>query len=309
MKIVIIGAGAMGSVFGAKISEVADTLLINPENPHTDAVIKNSLIIEDPEGIKKKFKVKLICDYKTVTDKFDAAIILTKSYKTKEASYAAKKLLKNNGIALTLQNGIGNIEIISSIIGEDKTVAGVTAHGATLVSAGYVRHAGVGDTYLAKKPNKKNLIENLIQIFEKAGIKVLISDNINSIIWGKLIINVGINAIAAILKTKNGIIGDMPESFKIVKNAAEEAVEIAKAIKITLPFDDPIKQVKTVCQKTANNRASMLQDITNRKKTEIEFINGAIVDYGKKLNIQTPYNKILTEIIQASEAAYNNKKT
>ncbi len=307
MKIVIIGAGAMGSVFGAKISEAADALLINPANNHTDKIIENNLILEDPKGIKKKIKVNLICDYKTVTDKFDAAIIFTKSYKTKEASYAAKHLLKDDGVALTLQNGIGNFEIISSIIGEDKTVAGVTAHGATLVSAGYVRHAGIGDTYIANKPNKKHIIESLTRIFEKAGIKILISDNINSIIWGKLIINVGINAVAAILKTRNGIIGTTPQAFKIVRSAAEEAVTIAKAMQINLPFADPLKQVKTVCQKTANNKASMFQDITNRKKTEIEFINGAIVKLGKKLNIPTPYNQILTEIVQAFEAAYNKK--
>ncbi|MBW1615566.1 MAG: 2-dehydropantoate 2-reductase [Deltaproteobacteria bacterium] len=307
MKIVIIGAGAMGSVFGAKMSEAADILLINPTNNHTNEVIKNNLILEDPKGVKKKFKVKLLSDYKTVTDKFDAAIIFTKSYKTKEASYAAKKLLKKEGVALTLQNGIGNFEIISSIVGEERTVAGVTAHGATLVSAGYVRHAGVGDTYLANKPNKKKIIENLTEIFEKAGIKILMSDNINSIIWGKLIINVGINAVAAILKTKNGVIGAVPQSFKIVRNAAEEAVKIANALKITLPFDEPLKQVKTVCKKTANNKASMLQDITNQKKTEIEFINGAIVDLGKKLNIPTPYNQILTEIVQAFEETYNKE--
>jgi len=306
LKIVIIGAGAMGSVFGAKLSEAADTILINTTNSHTDAVIKNGFILlENPEGFKKKIEVKLVTDYKTITDKFDVAIIFTKSYKTKAASYTAKALLKEDGIVLTLQNGIGNFEIISNIIGEDKTTVGVTSHGATLVSPGYVRHAGIGDTYIAEKPNKKELVNNLIKVFEKADITVSISENINSIIWGKLIINAGINAIAGILKVPNGIIGANPESSKIMQNTVAEAVKVADALGINLPFKNPFEQVKKVCIHTANNRASMFQDIIKLKKTEIKFINGAIVNYGEKFKIPTPYNRILTEIIEALEAVYD----
>ncbi len=307
MKIVIIGTGAMGSVFGTILSKSSDIVLINTPNEHTKAIAKDGLVILNPDDSESFYEPSLHTDYKTITDKFDIAIIFTKSYDTKQAAFSAKALLNDNGIALTMQNGIGNFEIIAEILGYDRALAGTTSHGATMVSPGIVRHAGIGDTYIAAKKEKNQLVKKLCNVFESAGIKTNISENITELIWGKLIINCGINALTAILKVPNGILGITKETKQIMEKTVKEAVAVGTKLGVKFPFENPFDQVLKVCENTAKNRASMLQDILRGKKTEIEAINGAIAKYGKKLNMETPYNNIIAEIIRSLESTSNSR--
>jgi 2-dehydropantoate 2-reductase len=151
-------------------------------------------------------------------------------------------------------------------------------------------------------PSKKSLIDKIVNIFNRAGIETSLSDNMNSLIWGKLIINVGINALTAICRVPNGVIGKTSECFDIMKEAVSEAVTVADALGVMLPYDDPVAQVKKVCEATATNQASMLQDILRGTRTEIEAINGAIVKRADTLGISTPMNLFLFRIIKAIEA-------
>jgi len=305
MKIAIIGAGAMGSIFGAMLSKVSDVVLINPDNKHVFAITEKGLLIENADSILSSYRLKVYTDYKKVEDRFNLAIIFTKAYSTKKASLAAKYILTKEGIALTMQNGIGNFEVIADIVSKNRVVAGTTSHGATLVKPGHVRHAGTGPTYIADNLIYKEMVEKIAKIFNMAGIKTSISKNMESLIWGKLVINVGINALTAILKVPNGILGITKECEKIMKRAVLEAVEVASALEIKLPFDNPFEQVKKVCANTANNRASMLQDTMRGSRTEIGVINRAIVEKGEKLGILTPYNEFLSEVIEALESTYD----
>ena len=126
----------------------------------------------------------------------------------------------------------------------------------------------------------------------------------DDLIWGKLIINVGINALAAITGLKNGRLPEYEGSLSIMKNAVEEAVSVSKAKNIKLPYNDPFEKVLEVCRNTSGNIASMLQDVLNRKVTEIDFINGAICREGENLGISTPVNQTLTSLISAIQSGY-----
>jgi 2-dehydropantoate 2-reductase len=305
LKIGIIGAGAMGSVFGSMLSSVSDVFLVNPDNEHVREISGKGIIIEKIDKTKSHYMITVYKDYKKAPTSADIAIIFTKSYDTEKAATSAAHIIKKDGIILTLQNGIGNLEIIEKIAGKNKTVLGVTSHGAAKIKSGYVCHAGYGDTFIADNKACSYKVKKTAEIFNKAGIKTFISENLDSIIWGKLIVNAGINALSAILRLKNGILGESFECENIMKNAAVEAANVAQALNITLPFDDPLKQVKKVCTATYNNRASMLQDIISSKKTEIDAINYAIVKKGEKIGIPTPYNRFLSELIKAIEKNYD----
>jgi len=126
-------------------------------------------------------------------------------------------------------------------------------------------------------------------------------------LWDKLIINVGINALTAITRMKNGEILKIPETRNIMIEAVKEAVNIAKALNIKLEIKDHVRKTIEVAEATANNKSSMLQDIERRKKTEIDYINGAIVKLGKKLGIKTPVNKTLTALVKAIESKFQSK--
>lgn len=302
MKIAIIGMGAMGSLFSALLSPVSDVCLIGNFEKHAQAINQDGLTVEKTDGTSKKYHFRATADTSNPDTEFDLAIIFTKSHQTEKASYRAKPLLSQKGLALTLQNGLGNLDIIADIVGKDRAVAGVTSHGATLTGPGHVRHAGQGPTHMASSPHNARFLEQVAEIFKSAGIDVSLSENLDSLIWGKLVINVGINALTAILRVTNGVLGVTPECEKIMAGAVSEAVAVSKALGIELPYDDPLEQVKKVCSNTSGNRASMLQDILRGARTEVSVINRAIVKKGEELGIPTSYNVFLSEIIEALEA-------
>jgi len=130
-------------------------------------------------------------------------------------------------------------------------------------------------------------------------------ENIDAVIWGKLIINVGINGLTAITRLKNGRLPEVPGTFQVMKEAVAEAERVATAMGIQLPYPDPVEKVLDVCRATAGNVASMLQDILNRRKTEVEYINGAIVKQGKATGVPTPVNKTITSLVETLQETFD----
>jgi 2-dehydropantoate 2-reductase len=219
-------------------------------------------------------------------------------------------LIAENTSVLTLQNGVGNIEIISDIVGPERVIAGVSNHGATLLGTGYIRHAGRGETVIGRIDGKlTTTLRTIREVFNKARLETKISKDIKGLIWSKLIINVGINALASILRLNNGRLIEFEGTRKILKAAVTEAVKVAKRKRIRLIYDDPIAKVETVCEATATNICSMLQDIKKEKKTEIDFINGVIVRQAESLNIPVPVNTVLTDLIKTIETTYKIRLT
>ena len=208
---------------------------------------------------------------------------------------------------MTLQNGVGNIETLEKVFDKGKVLGGVTAEGATLLSPGRIRHAGEGDTVIGPKGDSRGPVEKIAAAFNQAGFKTRSEDNVDALIWGKLIVNAGINALTAITRLKNGRLPEMDSTRTIMVSAVQEGAEVARAKNIHLPYPDPVKRVTDVCRATSGNMASMLQDVLKRKPTEIDAINGAIVREGKALGISTPVNFILTAIVHALQETYQER--
>lgn len=306
MKIVIIGAGAMGSIFGAMLQSVARVTLVDRITPHLKAVQAQGLTIEDAAGNRRLLRVETTTEPERLSPDFDLAIVFTKSYDTTGAARTARTLLTANGLALTLQNGVGNLDVLLSEVGPGRAAAGVTSHGGTLVEPGVVRHAGVGPTLLGA-PSPATDLAPVADVFNRAGIATTVSPELDRVIWGKLVVNVGINALAAILRVPNGVLGEEPACEVLMAAAVGEAVAVAKASGIALPYDDPLAHVKKVCADTGPNRASMLQDVLAGARTEIGVINRAILDRGAALGVPTPVNRLLTEIVTALEATRDRR--
>lgn len=302
MQTAIIGAGAMGCLFGAMLAGAAPVVLVDPWQEHVAAINAKGLTVEGLDGRQRVHRLPVFNDPAAIEQPVDLAIIFTKSYRTEAAAGDANRILKPDGLVLTLQNGIGNLETIARVVGPQRAVAGVTAHGGTLLGPGRVRHAGVGPTHIARPATAAQAVDRICRFFVRAGIDTTAEENLDRLIWGKLVINVGINALAAILRVTNGAIGDTPACEPLVAGAVAEAVAVAHALGIRLPYKDPLQRVKAVCQATAANRASMLQDILRGARTEIGVINRAIVERGATLGIATPSNRLLAEIVEALEA-------
>ena len=307
MKLVIIGAGAMGSLFGARLSPLAEVWLIDQWAAHVAAIQEQGLQLIDLDGQERVIPVRAGTDPAEIGPPADLAIIFVKSPQTTQASRMAAACLKPGGLALSLQNGLGNIEMIEAVLGSGRTIQGVTSHGATLLGPGRVRHAGAGATHLALTPALAERTEAIGRLFEQAGFESHCSADLASLLWGKLIINVGINALTAILRLPNGLLAEVEPATQLMAAAVAEAVTVAQAKGIELPYADPQAQVRQVARATGTNRSSMLSDVIRAVPTEIAVINGAIVREGAKLGLDTPVNQMLVWLVRVLEATYQQQ--
>ncbi len=309
MKILILGAGAMGSLFGARLSGTsASVTLYSTNREHMEAIGRNGLQIEELDGTTRTFPLTTCSEIDRLPRDPDLVLVVVKTYATDAAVESVKGLCSPSTIFLTLQNGIGNWERIAEITGKDAVLAGSTAQGATLLGPGRIRHGGNGPTYIGEPggpPSER--VHRIVALLREAGLVADPSDNVERLIWEKLIINVGINAITGLTGIRNGAIAEMLEASELCTSAVEEAIIIAGAKGFPIGME-MIERVISVAGATGRNRSSMGQDVDKKKKTEIDSINGAIVRYGKQLGIPTPVNYTLTSLIRILEFGYSGRK-
>jgi 2-dehydropantoate 2-reductase len=307
MKIVIVGPGAMGCLFAAFLSKSKEEVWLLDKNKENAAKLNE--IGVSLEGVSGTWQAKP----KTTANvgdisKADLILICVKSFHTKQAVEQVKALLQTNTKIMTLQNGIGNIEIIAELTGEDRVIGGITNEGATLISTGIIRHAGHGETIIGTLDGKVPVeMRSIREIFNKVGLQTKMSRDIKALAWSKLIINVGINALTAITRLPNGKLTEFEGTKRILRDAVTEAIRIAKRKRIKLIYDDPLAKVEAVCEGTSTNISSMLQDVLRKKHTEIDFINGVIVRFGQELGIAVPTNKLLVDLVKTIESSYSQR--
>ena len=305
MKIVIVGPGAMGCLLAAFLSKTKEDIWIFDYNKERATKIAQGGISLTGISGEWQVKAKATSEIKDIGIA-DLLIICVKSYDTKAAVTQAKALIGASTSVLTLQNGLGNIEIISEIIGAEKVIGGVTNLGATLLDIGKARHAGKGETIIGRIDGKITAeMRSIREIFNKVGLEMRISKDIKALLWSKLIINAGINALTALTRLNNGKLTEFEGTRRIMREAVTEAIRIAKRKRIKLIYDDPLAKVEAVAEATAGNVSSMLQDVLRKKRTEIDFINGVIVRLGQESGIPVPTNAMLVDLVKTIETSYN----
>ena len=302
MKFLIVGPGAMGLLFSSRLKIAGeDVFLLDYKKERADHLNREGIKVE---GIKGSFHVCVPTVTKKEIDFLpDFVMVFVKSYSTRDAAYEIRDAVGKDTCILTLQNGVGNVEILEEVL-KKKVYGGITSEGATLISTGHVRHAGSGDTIIGPVSEKTALLKDILN---RAGFKTEVRDDVESFIWGKLLINVGINALTAITMLKNGMIVQIDELRDIMRCTVKEAMEIVKKKGIHLPYEDPIDKTEEVCRKTSGNISSMLQDILSKRITEIDSINGAIVKEAERLGIDVPVNKTITYLIRAIQRTYKDR--
>ena len=302
MRFLIVGPGAMGCLFAARLKMAGFEVVL--QDKHEERALEINKKGIRVEGVTGEYRVKV----RTNTGKPplvpDVVLICVKSYDTLAAAQILRPWIEPKARILTLQNGVGNIEMLQEIFDEQRILGGVTAEGATVLGPGSIRHAGQGETMIGPVNGPDNAVTKIVNAFNKAGFVTKAIEDVENLIWGKLIINVGINALAAITGLKNGLLPKFSGTRIIMEQAVNEAVSVARTKGITLPYSDPLGRVIEVCQATSGNVASMLQDVLNKKMTEIEFINGAIVREGKARGIATPVNSTLTHLVKTLQETY-----
>lgn len=305
MKIAVVGAGAMGSLFGALLAEAGQEVwLYDVWAEHVRAVNQNGLQIER-QGNTRTVRVNAATDPAKIGGA-DLVIIFVKSTQTEAAAETARTIAGPEGMVMTLQNGMGNADIIARSIAADRVLAGTTSHGATMLGAGRIRHAGIGPTIIgswAATGLGRQRAQKIADDFNSAGIETQAVSDVHSVVWNKLLINIGINAVTALCGIKNGQLLDLTVTRELSRRAVEEAMAVARARHVVIN-NDAVDIVFKVAEATAANRSSMGQDVDNKRRTEIAAINGFIVQEAKRLGLEAPINFALTALIETLQSHY-----
>jgi 2-dehydropantoate 2-reductase len=292
-EILVVGTGAMASLFAARLADVAEVTLLGTWEAALAALETHGVRLVDTDEKEESYAVR-VARSPAHCSGAKKAIVLVKAWQTRRAADQLKECLHPQGIALTLQNGLGNQEILQKTLGVERVGFGVTTTGATILGPGRVRSGGKGPIHFKPQPSMNPLVE----LLARAGFVMEPVEDVQGLLWGKLLINAGINPLTALLEVPNGALLESPSVLEVMVSAAEETAAVAAALGVELPFADPGSQVMDVARKTGGNTSSMLQDIRRGAPTEIDAISGAIVREGERAGIATPINWTLWHLVR-----------
>ncbi len=328
MQIIMIGAGNIGLLFGLSLIQNKHNVIFYEEESIFQQLNKKSIslitlqkeIIEFPPLQIRTISRNPINSSSSPNTSSPLCIIATKAYSLSRICRDYSSLLSQISILILIQNGLGNEEIIYQNYPHLSIFRIITSNGAQKSNITQLIHTGCGDTNICPVPNPyqnnsslqidSTILQTFISALRLAGFNPQISSCSEETIWQKAIINIGINAVGAITRLNNGEIYSSHELKQIIEEIVKETLKIINKLHIPInPKKDYIHEIYLVLQSTAHNKNSMLQDVLSHSPTEIDFLNGKIVEYGKKLGISTPYNQAVFNFIKAIEITYIHERS
>jgi 2-dehydropantoate 2-reductase len=302
MKLAILGPGALGSLLAALFGEAGVEVSLVDYRPERVARLRRQGIqLRTLEGDHRVIKVPI--GLAAEVGPCDLTIIAVKAYQTAAAAQALPGLMHKGGMALTLQNGLGNLEEMAQVAGPERLLAGVGLLGATRQDEGRIIYAGRGAIFIgvpAGSQVSEAEVAAVVDLFRQAGLECQSREDIAAVLWDKLVINAGINPLTALLRVPNGALLRLPQAWEVAVAAARETQAVAQAMGLALS-GDPASRLRQVCTATAANHSSMLQDILAGRPTEIDALNGQVAARSRALGVPTPVNDLLTRLLRAAE--------
>lgn len=297
MKILVYGAGALGSVLGATLARAHDVTLL-ARRDHAEAVNRAGLLVEGKApGVAR---VRAVTDLASAPN-VDLVLLTVKAYDTAAAARALRAFVGPSTRVLTLQNGLGNLEVLRASFPAAQVLAGAITVGATMLEPGRVRHAGFGYCKIGSASGNRKDAEEVARALAADGLPIEAVDDPESEIWAKVVVNAGINPVTAITGLPNGALLEHAWLTELMTSACEEAIEVAKAEGVALPDDDLLYRARKVAEMTAANKSSMLQDVERGKRTEIDAISGEIVRRGRARGVDVPVSATLAALVKGIE--------
>jgi 2-dehydropantoate 2-reductase len=299
MRFVIVGPGAMGTIFGAALARGGhDVTWLGRPSHRLEAATREGLRVRSRDGTVEKVAA-WVTDDPTVVADAEVLIVLVKAGDTTAAMTRIRAYLPNEAIVLTLQNGLGNAKVIRQALGDGpRILPGITSQAATRVAPDTVVHAGEGPTFIGyENVRDASISVELASILSEAGLPAFSVPDIDRWIWQKVAVNAAINGLTALGGTVNGAVANDPDLLDAAETVAEEAASVARAHGYEL--GSLRRAVRDTAMATAENRSSMLQDIEAGRPTEVDAIHGAILNAGAEVGIATPAIGLLAALIRA----------
>ncbi|MCC6159651.1 MAG: ketopantoate reductase family protein [Deltaproteobacteria bacterium] len=302
-RIAIVGAGAFGTLLAARMHESgAPVTLVAHRHADATEITVDGITIIDSRG-ERTVRVPCI-SFGASPAGFFTLVFCVKSYDTRSAAEMHCPRLATGGFVLTLQNGAGNVEALAEVFGRENVVAGISTEAALLERVGRVRHTGRGETHVGELDGAISpRLKRLAAILDRAGYRTRLAKSVDRLIWRKLAINAGINALTAIAGQPNGWISQNPHARSLAIAAVREVCAVSEYAGCALDADELAGVMLGVAQRTAKNRSSMLIDIERGRATEVEAIQGYVVRMGARFDVPTPVNSVLRDLVLSISTA------
>ncbi|MEM0381558.1 MAG: 2-dehydropantoate 2-reductase [Nitrososphaerota archaeon] len=303
MRILVVGAGALGILFAGIISRHGgDVAVLTRRREAAEAIRQDGVIVED--GVSAwRARPECSTDPRIASDA-EACLICVKSYDTEFVGRMISPHVRNDCLFVTVQNGLNNVERLTGIFGRERVIGGYTMQASTLTGLNRVFHAYDGETVLGGHPSTSTGIYRIRAVAEelsRLGLKTTAIEDIYPEVVTKLIINSVINPLTALLGVRNGELLEIEVIAEVIDGLVREGVEAGSLLGVKLSLEETRRRVHEAIVATANNKSSMLQDVERGRRTEIEFINGSLARVLKDAGRPAPLNTLLTRLILAVE--------
>ena len=284
----------MGLLFAAYLRESGrEVALLDYRRERADSLNRSGIFISGVRG-ERQVKVPVHLPQERLQPP-DLVMVWVKSYRTKEALEMFRSTLGPATLVFTAQNGLGNVEAISSVAFPENVLAGTTTMGANIIGPGRVHHAAEGETLIGEPAGGiTERVERICRVLTEASLPARPVEDIRRAIWEKLVVNAAINPLTALLRVRNGELLRRPAALRLMAGMVREVVEVARGQGVELDEVSCFERVQRVAQATSANRSSMLQDVEAGRRTEIDAINGLVASCGK-----APLNQTVAELIRA----------
>ena len=308
MKIVIIGAGAMGCLYGAYLSRKHEVIMLDSFDKQVEAINQNGITVLEEDGTENQFTNVKACISGEYKEAAELVVVFVKSTFTEDALRDNKKLFGDKTLVMTLQNGAGNDRKIAKYVNKKNIIIGTSKHNSVNLGGGKVRHSGSGETTIGSNLENNTNLDKIQAILEESGFKVEKTNDIQRVIWSKLFVNLSINTFTAITRAPIGSMIENKYAWDFAEKMICEAVDVAEADGTHFSYREVLNMVHHVCEDAGKGYSSMSQDVMNCRLTEIDAINGAIVEQAKLYNVKVHYNSLIVDLIHAIEGAYQYHK-
>ena len=309
MRIGFVGCGAIGSCYASYLSRKHEVCVLDTYAPVIESIKKNGILLDEcapgsGTGETVSFRPAMATTDPKEIGVVDLLIVFVHYQYLEAAVRNALPMIDRHTMILCLQNGLGNYDEIAKVVPEEQIIIGNTAFGATPMEPGHVKHTGTGVTNMGSLKAPKENVERMAEALREAGLEVCVHENVMNAIWHKLLANVAINGMSALLETKNGFVDGNQYAHEAARMLVEEAITVANACGCTLDHDAELEHAYEVSRMTDETISSMVQDVTHHRETEIRIITGAVCRLGREHGIATPCNDLMLQLVLAKQSIY-----
>ena len=304
MKIVVIGAGAMGTLYGGRLALIGeDVTMVDVVEQAVRRMDREGLTLEFADGTRNaKVSARLAAE---VDFHADLVILFTKSVYSRAALESAKTFIGPDTMVMSLQNGLGNLELVAEYVPMERIIIGISDFPSDLIETGHIRSIGEGHTrIMTAAGGETEFLKDVCRRFEEAGLHCTITPDIMATIWTKVAVNATANSITSVCRLRCGVLTSTPEAWSLALRIVDEIVMVAAADGVKLDREAIVDNVRKVMEAMPDHLTSMEQDVLAKRPTEVGSINGGVVKKAKALGLDAPCNETMYLLIRTIEQNY-----